>query len=413
MKTPIFSLMTTGGPSTTATNFASLSGASNNTYQTTAANRCSRVPRAGTISRLFVYAQTALTQGSYTITLQKATPSDTTTALSFSDTTITLTLDSAGQAQANSDLVHTVTAAAGDVFSLKFVPSGGTAPSNIGMVAFSLQFESDETDKGLIMAGHRSGSVAGFMAFGSYSGSGAAQADCNASMPTAGVIDRMYVGVSSAPGAGLSRTFTVLKNGSATALTVTIADTNLRGSITGQNVSFAENDVVVIEETVSGAIAAAQVSVALDWDPTTSDEAVQFATATSAPSNAAANYYTGCGTGLSSTEASQLVVAPCDFTAKKLHAVIATAPGSGKSRVFALRQNGASQALTTTLSDAEVADNDNTNTVSITSADRIGVVTTPSGTPTATATSSVSWVAVVAAAAAAAPRNGLLLRGVG
>lgn len=62
----------------------------------------------------------------------------------------------------------------------------------------------------------------------------------------------MVVRISTAPdnGAGTqSRTFKVFKNGSATAIAVTISETNVQATITGQSVSFAAGDTISMEST--------------------------------------------------------------------------------------------------------------------------------------------------------------------
>jgi len=58
------------------------------------------------------------------------------------------------------------------------------------------------------------------------------------------------------------------------------------------------------------------------------------------------------------------------------------APGAGKSWVFALRINGATTALSVTISDSALTARDTTHSVSIAAGDRVTLISTPTGTPT-------------------------------
>lgn len=67
-----------------------------------------------------------------------------------------------------------------------------------------------------------------------------------------GTLRNMYWKLPVAPGAGTSRTFTIWRNHIATALAVTVADTNTEASLTGVDVPVYKGDYVFIAETFSG-----------------------------------------------------------------------------------------------------------------------------------------------------------------
>lgn len=71
----------------------------------------------------------------------------------------------------------------------------------------------------------------------------------------------LYVILTTAPGAGTSRTFTVQKNSAASALTTTIADTATSNADTSNSVSFTDGNEMSIRTTVSGT----PVSTAATW----------------------------------------------------------------------------------------------------------------------------------------------------
>src|SRR5689334_12075093 len=68
-------------------------------------------------------------------------------------------------------------------------------------------------------------------------------------------LSNFYMLLDVAPGAGTSYTFTVMKNGSATALTVTISDAATTATDSTHSVSFAAGDTVSIQSQPTGAVA--------------------------------------------------------------------------------------------------------------------------------------------------------------
>jgi hypothetical protein len=72
----------------------------------------------------------------------------------------------------------------------------------------------------------------------------------------AGVFRNLSARVTTAPGSGVTWTFTLRINGADTALTFTIAGTATSGSYTGGDVAVAEGDLVTLAVTVSGGTAA-------------------------------------------------------------------------------------------------------------------------------------------------------------
>lgn len=123
---------------------------------------------------------------------------------------------------------------------------------------------------------------------------------------------------------------------------------------------------------------------------------------TSIPSAASADYDWPIGYGQTwSSEANRKSPLPnLDF--KKLYVKLVTAPGSGKSRVFALRDNASDTALSVTIADANTTGNNTANTVTHSGVDG-NIKTTPSGTPASTAGVKMGFVVVVPQGGGAAP----------
>lgn len=88
------------------------------------------------------------------------------------------------------------------------------------------------------------------------------------------------------------------------------------------------------------------------------------------------------GTSWNGTENTRQIPLSEAVTVTDLKVIVDTAPGSGKSRVFALRQNGASTSASVTIADTATSATWS-GSVALSADDLVGLLTTPSGTPTA------------------------------
>lgn len=82
-------------------------------------------------------------------------------------------------------------------------------------------------------------------------------------------LKRLVIGLTAEPGAGVTRTYTIRKNGGATAVTLAFGPTESGLKAWNGTISFAQNDLISLEEVISGAAAASSMgSVTTRWRET-------------------------------------------------------------------------------------------------------------------------------------------------
>lgn len=211
----------------------------------------------------------------------------------------------------------------------------------------------------------------------------ATQTNRDAVVPIACVLSEFYMYVGTAPGVGKSYTFTVMKNGSATALTLTISGTDVSGSNIADTVSFAAGDTISLRTTPSGTPTAPGVH---QWTiKVSATGALMLGGNTTSPSTSATNYDNILGTKADSwvtTEVQHQIVVPTPGTLRNFYMRVTTAPSTGKSYAFTVVKNGTPTALSVTLSDAETSDTDLSNSISVADGDTLTLQSVPTGTPT-------------------------------
>lgn len=167
-----------------------------------------------------------------------------------------------------------------------------------------------------------------------------------------GNIRFLRVVLTTAPGVGNSRTFTLYKNGSSTAMTVTISDTNTTNSIT-TDISVSAGDRFSMETTRSGTpTGAGDCHIALAFDPTTEDQFTypQAWANGNAVINSAGRYNPALGSSSSTPTADAIgnskSVIPIACTLDAFYVDIRDAPGVGTNWTLILVKNGTEEAST-------------------------------------------------------------------
>lgn len=336
-------------------------------------SRLGIVASAGTLKNLRVELSAAPGAGkSYAFTLR----------LNQANTSVTCTVS--GTATACTDTSNTATVAAGDTVSLMEVGSGtpGAAAAQTSLT-FSSTTASETVWIGAATSDGNSDTATRSVAV---FGVGAQRADVDESslvLPTAGTVKNLYVKLSSAPGAGTSRVFTVWKNDAAgTTLTCTIADTATTCSDVTNSFTVVAGDWVQIQNVVVGAPVAGAVAGGLTFVPNTEGEFV-VGTERVDPSTTATVYAEASGGDPteSTTETANQVLTQA-ATMKALYVKLDDgSPGAGTSYALTLSNNQSTTALTCTVSGAATACNLTTD-VSVVVDDNLSFVSVPSATPT-------------------------------
>lgn len=205
-----------------------------------------------------------------------------------------------------------------------------------------------------------------------------------------GVISNLAVNVATAPGSGKSWAMTVYKNGSATALTCTISDTNTQAQDATHNFSVVAGDRLTIQSTPSGTPTG---SGAVSWGAVftgsnTNEYAISGTLNAGGPSNSATNTIslTNSSTTTASIAAQHTIFnSPVTITAFYLYFITAVATGTWAATILV---NGTSVAETQiSVTSGQTGSITGLN-ISVGIGDYVGIQFVPTTTPTA---SDIYW----------------------
>ncbi len=200
-----------------------------------------------------------------------------------------------------------------------------------------------------------------------------------APIPTAGTLSGFRVRLAEAPGAGQSRTFQVYL-GTTGYLSITISGTDTTGS-SAASVAVSAGDLVAIAVTHSGSPANTAAYFALNFTGDTPNESILLGaggdmskTVTVFGSVAAENSPT-------TTEDDWRQIIPTAGTLKSLYWKCGDPGTAPQGYRLTLRKNGASTALTSTITADDTTGNDVAHTVTVAAGDRVTMMMEPVNTP--------------------------------
>lgn len=372
-----------GSPAANATRYAAFSsGAAASSWETGEDAVEQLVASAGTIKNLYIELAVAPGVASTAaFTLRK----------NGADTALTVTIS--GTDTTGSDTSNTVTFAAGDRINWKCVTSAVASGSTNPRI--SADYAGDTANESLLLGRiDATGDNVYYPIDGWGSSTQSTFVLAKQLIATAGTIKKLYVRLNTAPGAGNSRTFTVYKNGSTTALTLTISNTDTTGNDTTHSFTVAAGDKLALFNNDDATSAATQVSWGCVFTADTAGEFPILGGTNDDPSNSATEYITinsvnGTFGTWNATEANRLAFGRTSWV-KNMYVELTTAPGAGNSYTFTLRNNAGATALSVAISEANTTGNDSEATgVAITNNDNLGLQSVPASTPTLPV--EVSW----------------------
>ena len=239
--------------------------------------------------------------------------------------------------------------------------------------------------KTVLMGGDQTAPAAneyhGFFSFSSNTQWGASEvAGKRGLIPCAGTLSNLYVSVVTAPGAGTSVIYTVYKNGSSTALAVTISETSTSGSNLSDSISLSAGDWISIRVTVTGSPVLAVSRFSATFNSSSVKQSIMIGGRIASFS---ALRYTGfcSGGSLQLSDATVSEVYGIAGTLKNLYVECSAAPGASKSWVFTVYKNGSSTAITCTVSGSDTIANDTVNTLAVLPNDVLSLEINPVNTP--------------------------------
>jgi Fe-S cluster assembly iron-binding protein IscA len=362
----------------TATSFPSIQGVSTNTgSDTTPGNFKSVMPVEGTFNNMRIVIDFATTTKSYTATFRKnGTNTALTCTIAAGDTTC-------------SDVTHSVSVAVGDKVTYGIAASPGNV---LNFFKMTMDFTPTVANKTFLTMASEDSLNTTRESYTLAGGGVASVAEAGRQnvFSEAGVLSNLLASTTN-PGAGKTRNFGLRINLTSTSTMTCTVDGNAPNYCTDNSntQSVSAGDLIGYATVPSGTPAAtAGMTGNMVFVPTTAGN-FDFLSA----------WYTGGSTnylpihgGISfnTKEASTTQVAN-NMTMTAISARITVAPGAGKSRIFALRQNSATTSLTCTIADTNTTCS-GTSSVSIADGDLLGIAEIAVGGPT-TASGSVGLVA--------------------
>lgn len=355
-------------PSNSAANYNHICTNLLGSWNATESNRDEIVPAAFDLSELHVLLDTAPTAGrSWDFTVMK-NGSATAITLSIADAAVSGTY--AGAA---------VSFAAGDTISLRSVPTG--TPATGTNVWWNLKC----SGTGFPVMGSNTSNTSNSVT--QYTSPQAVSNTWNTNVPPReilvpcdGVFSNLYIQLDGVAG-GTNYVWTMYKNGSGQALTVTIGAGAATGSDTTNSFSVSAGDRVVLQCAPNGTPNSRNATWGMLFTPTVDGESWFGYGSNAAASNSAVRFEQPLGLGGNSWNATerQIVIGAYDLT--KIYVYYATAPGVGTSWDLTARKNAADTSLTVNVADANQTGSA-TSTVSFAQDDKLAAELTPTNTPT-------------------------------
>jgi hypothetical protein len=298
------------------------------------------------------------------------------------------------------DTTHNATVAQGDLLEWKNVHTGGSFSPNEFL---SCSFTSTNANESLLTGGSNSvpnSATHYYPISGTFTNTVTTEASAETVMPTAGTLDNLYIygNNGSGPGAGTSYTFTLYKNGVATALTTAISGSTRTNSDTTHSISFVAGDTISLEAAPSGTPVQQAILWSIRFKPTVDGESIQTA---GGALNTGGTYYSPISDFIQSNNADSRFIAnytaysPVAFTLKTLYANTQPAPGGATSYTFRNWKNGSLASISAAVSGASTQGSDTTHSDSYASGDSIVIERVTSGSVSSVTggTAFVSYIA--------------------
>lgn len=208
----------------------------------------------------------------------------------------------------------------------------------------------------------------------SYAGSGFADTNVwRAQVAVNGTVGNLTATITVAPGAGITHTFTLYVNNTATTVTCAISDDATSASDTTHFEAVNAGDDVSWQCVTSGGTAAASTLVLGNTFDSDTDTESTLVGSTNAAINADSYRNMGGHVGNATTEANVSDIAPMAFTLDKLYVRVAGPPGAGTSWDATLYKNGNPTSVTCQIADTATTCTDPTNSETFVAGDTLSM----------------------------------------
>lgn len=201
-------------------------------------------------------------------------------------------------------------------------------------------------------------------------------------VPTAGTLKYLRINLTAAVAVGGTYTFTIMKNGVAQTLAVTIVAGQTSGVDTTHSVVLAAGDYISIRSTITGAPGSPRASWSTFFVSTTPGQQIFMGNGYN--NGAGTSYSSVQGFGYSGAETDVSCIFPTAGTISNMYVLQATAAGGGDSYAFTFKKNSGGAVPTVTITDPATTGTDLINTVALVAGDIINIQSTATGGPVAT-----------------------------
>ena len=199
---------------------------------------------------------------------------------------------------------------------------------------------------------------------------------------TPGTIDRLIVKLDGVAGAGKTWTFTIMKNGSPTALTCSIGgDTDTEGEDTSHTVSVSAGNRLTLRSTSSGSPTARNATWCFGFSGDIAKESLFLGYCDAYKLQSRFSGIAGLFVS-SADEDNDYQRIPVAGKIKNLFVQMLQAPGTGaEAYKYTLRLNKVSTNLTATITGTDKTGNNTINEVAVTADDKVGLYIEPLNSP--------------------------------
>jgi len=189
--------------------------------------------------------------------------------------------------------------------------------------------------------------------------------------PCAGTLRNLRVWLSTAPTSTHSWTFTIMRNDTATALTVTITGTDVTGYDSDHDIPVHAGGYIQIRSTYSGTPTAGTARYSMEFEPTNSAYSVIGMATETNQGDASTQYLQAYGSHVTWETAGDNAyqVVPAAGTISRMYVLVSAAPGAGGLTIN-LYRNGSAEALSVYLTTGTTG-LDTTHSISVSAGDLI------------------------------------------
>lgn len=305
------------------------------------------------------------------------------------DTGIVVTLTGAGTGNGVSfgEVSGSIDFAAGESLNLKNEASGTTTDS--GSTKIAVEVECAEYTSMLLTGtvSNLTNAVDNWMPIQGRGSSTVSAVNCTSIFPTSGVIQNARAALSGPPGSAKTYTFTLYKNGVATAITFTISGSSAtEGSDLTHSVSVVAGDKLYWHVAVDSGATNRTCALGAEFRPTINGESVHTYATSISTTDTAVRYQSLAANNDASYQSSPVnrIFISTAATFKKFYLEQDTAPGASENYLYQLEVSASAGNPSITVSTGQTSGNDTVNEKTVADFDSVVVKITPTNTPGAT-----------------------------